>query len=184
MKKLFRTLIIAVMLILIVGCGKKDATKTVSYDYIKENNGVVFGEYAIAIDEKYQEGPSYAVFKEKTYNRYQRIFKLENYDTSYRLLASDKYLYTINNCSISAYNLNSNLNKVKMFIADFDILKETTCNINKIYGFYEEYIYLDLYKNQDTKEITCLKIKEDLSSYEILENSESLPEGLDNYIEK
>ena len=77
MKKIITIISIILIALMFTGCSRRSATKSVRLDYIKENDGFTFKNYAIAIDDKKDNKNTYAVYKKIKSNKYQRLFRLD-----------------------------------------------------------------------------------------------------------
>lgn len=173
MKKVISTIIVIFIALTLTGCGKNGATKSVRKDYIKENNGIIFNNYAIAIDDKNDNKNTYAVYKRIKSNKYQRLFRINEDIKNKKLLASNNYLYIIDDSIITGYRLNSSINNVKSVTKN---LKENDYTISKVYGFKDNYIYVSLSND------SVLKLKADLSSFDVLKEKDVITSDLSNNI--
>lgn len=182
MKKTITIVGIILIVLTLAGCGRKSATKSVRLDYIKENDGFTFKNYAIAIDDKSDDKNTYAVYKKIKSNKYQRLFRLDEEIKKDELLASNTYLYIIKDSNIIGYKLNSTINNVKKVEKEFTTSKDSF-TITNVYGFRENYIYISVSGKEDGKEITkFMKLKSDLSTTDVLESESLVPDDLINNI--
>ena len=60
MKKIITIISIILIALMFTGCSRRSATKSVRLDYIKENDGFTFKNYAIAIDDKKDNKNTYS----------------------------------------------------------------------------------------------------------------------------
>lgn len=185
MKKVPIIIMLVILFFITLGCSKVEPTKMISSDYINKNNGIVFNNYAFAIDQKDSEKTTYAVYKEKSNNRYKKIFTVYDYSKEDQLLATNEYLYIFNKKGgFIGYKLTSTLNNVKKVEPEFESLDGLIYFPIKIYGFSDNYIYISYYKDEIKKEVMYAKIEKDLSSYETLESEKLIPADVTNYIKK
>ncbi len=182
MKKIMTVISVILIALMFTGCGRRSATKSVRLDYIKENDGFTFKNYAIAIDDKKDNKNTYAVYKKIKSNKYQRLFRLDEEIKKDELLATDTYLYIIKDSNIIGYKLNSTINNVKKVEKEFDTSKDEW-TIANVYGFKENYIYVSISGKEDGKESTkFVRLKNDLSATDVLESESLVPTDLTNNI--
>lgn len=182
MKKIITIISIILIALMFTGCSRRSATKSVRLDYIKENDGFTFKNYAIAIDDKKDNKNTYAVYKKIKSNKYQRLFRLDEEIKKDELLATDTYLYIIKDSNIIGYKLNSTINNVKKVEKEFDTAKDKW-TIANVYGFKENYIYVSISGKEDGKESTeFVRLKSDLSATDVLESESLVPTDLINNI--
>ena len=181
-KKIF-IFVILIVTVFITACGKKEAVKVINSDYIKENRGIVFNDYALAIDYLNNDNNTFAIFKKKSADRYVRLFSVDEYSKGDRLLATDKYIYVFyEKGGFVGYKLNST--STKKVEADFSDINGLIYYPVKIYGFSEDYIYISYYKDDSKKDILYAKINSNLKEYTNIEGEKELPLDLKNYIDK
>lgn len=181
MKKSNFLLLIILVLLTIVGCGHRQAVKVIDSEYIKKNDGIIFKNYAIAIDEEVKEKQEYALFKIKNTGRYKKMFSISKYTHGDKLLATDKYIYFFaKEGGIVGYELNNG----KLIEANFENIDGLIYFPIDIYGFENDYIYISYYESDKKDKVLYAKISADLKSYVKVENKEDIPKTVKNYIEK
>lgn len=183
MQKKLNILILVITILFITACTKNEATKMIGNDYIKENNGITFNNYAIAIDEDSTEIKNYALFVRKANGRYKKLYVIEDYSPDDKLLATDKYLYIFySDGGFIGYKLDENNTTPKKIECEFKEINGLIYFPIKIYGYKDEYIYLSYYKDEINKDILYAKIKYDLKEYKDLNSEDEIPKEVNNNI--
>ena len=95
MKKIITIISIILIALMFTGCSRRSATKSVRLDYIKENDGFTFKNYAIAIDDKKDNKNTYAIYKKIKSNKYQRLFRLDEIfmEQIYKVYFNNYYIF-------------------------------------------------------------------------------------------
>lgn len=184
MNKKIIALLILIVVFLTAGCSNREVTKVINLEYIKSNSGIKFGKYAIAIDSESNKKEQYAIFKEKSVDRYKKVFNIDEYSKKDKLLATDKILYIFyNDGGFVGYKLDSSLKKVTKYESDFKNIDGLIYYPIEVFGFNDDYIYISYYKDDSKKEILFAKVKYDLSEY-ISITEKDIPKDVKNNIEK
>lgn len=182
MKKFILILMIITLSLFITSCNKKEAIKVINDDYIKKNNGILFNDYALAIDQEQSSKDVYAIYKKTSSNRYQKIFNIIEYNKNDKILATDKYIYIFyEKGDFIGYNLNSSVDNIKIIEPEFDNIDGLIYYPIDIYGFKDNYIYISYYKDDSKRKILYAKVKDNLKKYENI-NKSDIPNDIKNYI--
>ena len=173
MKK--KLLFLLFITLLLVGCKDKEITKVIDKSYIEKNNGIIFENYAVALDEN----NSYALFNQKTKNRYEKAFNINEDIKNSKLIVSNKYIYIFNNDGgFLGYRLDSTNQKLKKVEANFEEIDGLIYFPIKIYGISDGNIYLSYYKDDSKSKVLYASIEEDLSDYKSI-TKEDIPKEFD-----
>ncbi|MDD6879195.1 MAG: hypothetical protein PUD59_03080 [bacterium] len=185
MKVILKYSTMLLLIFLCCACSKSTATKIIRKDYINENNGVFFNNYALAIDQEVENSAKYAVFKSNGSGTYKKLFNIDEYSNEDTLLATDKYIYIFyKKGGFIGYNLSSTNNLIKKVEPDFASIDGLIYYPKEIFGYKDGYIYLSYYSDDSSNTLLFAKIKDNLISYESLKSHNEVPVDLINYIEK
>lgn len=185
MKRYIKYSVILLLIFICCSCSKNSAVKMIRKDYIKENNGVFFKDYALAIDEETNDSKKYAVFKLNNSNTYKKQFNVVSYSKNDTLLACDNYLYIFyKDGGFTGYNLSSSNDNIKKVEPDFASIDGLIYYPKDVLGCDKGYLYLSYYSDSSNNNLLFAKVKENLSSYSSVKSLDEIPKNLINYIQK
>lgn len=156
--KVIFILVLIGMIVLIASCTKTmvDYSKMVnrkSLKIISEHNA-----YALVVENKDLELPTYAVYKNVNYNNYQKVFDLQlTNDLWSGLVCWTNDRLFIFGFSIASYDLTNGQIIDK---GDFRISNADTGMIDRVLGIYDNYIYYEYANRENSYGKTSLDFKE------------------------
>lgn len=173
MNNKIKYIIFIIVAVVLVGCRDSEATKIINKAYIEKNNGIVFDNYAIALDEENNNGKNYALFEKKSTDRYKKLIALDSFSTKDKILYTDEAIYLFGyNGGIVGYKINTkSIKKIDFVIDDADGLILYPV---EVYGYFDGDIYISYYNNNSEKKLLYAKVDEDLDSYTSIEYEELL----------
>lgn len=140
MKKILTFITIIGCLILITGCGN-NKKELITRKHIEENDGRFCNEYAFLLKD-YGELISYDVYKEKSYNEYEKLFGTSEGYLIGSIITTNNSIYFIetsvntNGRFIRRIPLDGNLDNIESYSTeDMNIITE-------VYGIKDNYMYL------------------------------------------
>ena len=175
MSSKIKYIILVITAFILIGCKDAEITKMVNKTYIDKNNGIVFDNYAIALDEENNDGKTYAIFEKVNSDRYKKLYSMDSYSSKDRILCTDEVIYLFGyEGGITGYKLNSKqYKKIEITFEEIDGLIHIPV---EVFGFLDGKIYVSYYNNDKDGNILYAEIDEDLDSYDSIEYSE-LPES-------